>query len=464
MNWKDFMTNKKEIIDIDRNYIWHPFTQMKDYENIDPVVIVKGKGVKLFDIDNNEYYDTISSWWTNTIGHCNEKLAKAVSNQMNILEHVNFSGFTHPFATDLIKGLNTVLPKKLNKYFFSDNGSTAVEVALKMAFQYWQNKGIKNKTKFAMFENAYHGDTIGAVSVGGVDLFHQIYKPLMFETTKLKAPNCSNCPFRNSPYTFDAEDTNCNFECFKSVEETLTKEQDNLAAVVIEPLLQGAGGMLVYPAKYLEMLKRLTEELGIILIFDEVATGFGRTGKLFAFQHTNIVPDIICLSKGLTGGTMPLALTICLTEIYNAFYDDFKTNKTFYHGHSYTANPLACKIATAHLEILKEEKLPESKQSVLNYFHSRLKEFSDFDFVKDIRFKGFVGAIDLCQENGKPFDSSLRVGLQVYHNSLKKGLVLRPLGDTTYWFLPLIITKQDIKTIIDKSIEVIAKTIENLKK
>lgn len=454
------MTKKKEIIDIDRNHIWHPFTQMKDYENIDPIIITTGKGIKLYDIDGNEYYDTISSWWTNTVGHCNERLAKAAFHQFNTLEHVNYSGFTHPYSTSLVSGLKKELPDSLNKFFFSDNGSTAVEVALKMAFQYHQNKGDKKKTKFAMLDNAYHGDTIGAVSVGGVDLFHQIYKPLMFATIKVNAPNCSNCPYRNSAYTFDAENTKCQFECFKNMEEKLTKNKDTIAAVIVEPLLQGAGGMLVHPAKYLKLLRKLTHKLGIILIFDEVATGFGRTGKLFAFQHTDIVPDIICLSKGLTGGSMPLALTISNDDIYNAFYDDFKSNKTFYHGHSYTGNPLGCAIATEHLKILKDENLPESQQEVLDYFHLRLKEFSDFDFVKDIRYKGFVGAIDLCRSNGKPFDSSLRVGLKVYFNSLKKGLVLRPLGDTTYWFLPLIVTKEDVKTIIDRSVQVIEKTIK----
>jgi len=453
------MTKKKKIIDLDRENIWHPFTQMKDYENIDPVVITAGKGIKLYDIDGNEYYDTISSWWTNTLGHSNEKLAKAAFRQFSTLEHVNFSGFTHPYSTDLVSGLKNELPDSLCKYFFSDNGSTAVEVALKMAFQYFQNKGQKDKTKFAMLDNAYHGDTIGAVSVGGVDLFHQIYKPLMFDTIKVDAPNCSACPYRNSPYTFDAENTKCNFQCFKDMEAKLTKNVDNIAAVIVEPLLQGAGGMLVYPANYLTLLRDLTKKLGIILIFDEVATGFGRTGKRFAFQHTDVVPDIICLSKGLTGGSMPLALTVSNDEIYQAFYDDFKTNKTFYHGHSYTANPLACAVATEHLKILNEENLPESKKSVIDYFHERLREFSDFDFVKDIRYKGFVGAIDLCHSNGESFDSSLRVGLQVYHNSLKKGLVLRPLGDTTYWFLPLIVTKEDVKTIIDRSIQVLEETI-----
>ena len=456
------MYSREKTIQIDRDKIWHPFTQMKDYQELDPPVIVKGKGIFLEDAEGRQYYDTISSWWTNTLGHCNKEINKAIKKQIKKLEHVNYSGFAHPYSSKLVDRLSGFLPESLTHHFFSDDGSTAVEVALKMAFQYWQNQGIKEKTKFVMLENAYHGDTLGAMSVGGVDMYHKLYSPLMCSTYRADSPNCSSCSARKSEFTLNAENTGCSLECFQSMENILRKNSSNIAAVIVEPLLQAAGGMLMYPPSYLQKLRTLTDELDIILIFDEVATGFGRTGTLFAYESAGVIPDIICLSKGLTAGYMPLAMTICTDKIYRAFYDDYFSQKTFYHGHSYTANPLACAIASKNLKILRRDNLPGSRQDVISHFHNKVRKFQQYSFVKDIRTRGFVGAIDLVEDrkSAKAFDPAARIGWKIYQKSLENGLVLRPLGDMIYWFLPLITTIDDIDVIMDKSNKVIREVID----
>ncbi|HCL57194.1 MAG TPA: adenosylmethionine--8-amino-7-oxononanoate transaminase [Spirochaetia bacterium] len=452
---------KNKVLSIDKKHIWHPFTQMKDYETIDPKVIVKGKGVKLYDIDGNEYYDTISSWWTNLLGHQNKKLNQALKKQIKKLEHVNFSGFTHPYAAGLVEQLSKKLPPSLSRFFFSDNGSTAVEVALKTAFQYFQNQGNREKKTFIRLKNSYHGDTMGAVSVGGVDLYHKLYHPLMFETLQADSPDCSNCPKRKSEFTYEARETGCALECFASMEKLLEEKSSEIIAVIIEPIIQAAGGMIVYPFEYLKKLRKLTLEKNVLLIFDEVATGFGRTGSFFAFEKAGVVPDLLCLSKGITGGYMPLAMTVSTEKIYQAFYDDYFSNKTFYHGHSYTANPLACSLAVETLKILEEENLPESQKDTIEFFHNTLKEFGKEKFIADIRFTGFIGAVDVVEDrkSKKSFLPEKRMGQKIYLKSLENGLVLRPLGDTIYWFLPLVIKKKDIKIILEKSLKVIAEAV-----
>ena len=455
------MYDKKKTLEVDKKHIWHPFTQMKDFENKDHKVIVSGEGVKLTDADGNELYDTISSWWTNTLGHCNKRIVEAAKRQLDTLEHVNFSGFTHPYAAEFIDKLSGMIHPSISRYFFSDDGSTAVEVALKMSFQYWQNKGEKEKTRFIMLDNAYHGDTIGAVSLGGVELYHQLYKPLMFNAIKVDSPNCSCCPYRQSEFTYDGEDCNCELQCFEKMEETLIEYADETVAVVVEPLIQGAGGMFTYPAKYLNKLREAADRHNVLLIFDEVATGFGRTGTLFAYEQTEIVPDIICLSKGITGGFLPLAITAATEEIYNAFYDDYFSYKTFFHGHSYTGNPLACAIGAENLTILKDENLPYSNLEVMKHFQKKLREMEKYDFIGDIRYKGFIGALDIVRsrKDDIAFDPEERIGNQIYEHSLNNGLVLRPLGDMIYFFLPLIVTEDDIDEIFARTEKVLTEII-----
>lgn len=456
------MLSKEQTLKVDREHIWHPFTQMKDYEKIDPTVMIRGEGIYLYDTDGNRYIDTISSWWTNLLGHCNPSISQALSQQALQLEHVNFSGFTHPFAAEVVHKLSELLPASLTRFFFSDDGSTAVEIALKIAFQYWKNLGNKNKNKFVMLDNSYHGDTVGAMSVGGAEGYHKVFKPLMFHSFRATVPDCSLCPHRKSDFTFDARQTGCSLQCFESMEKTFEDHHEEIAAVIVEPLLQGAGGMKVYPPLYLEKLRKLCDRFDVLLIFDEVATGFGRTGTLFALEQTSITPDIICLSKGLTAGYLPLSLTVCTERIYQAFYDDYFSHKTFFHGHSYTANPLACSVAIAGMQELQSKNLPASAASVLDHFHNRLKTWQEYDFIEDIRYIGFVGAVDLTQSRKKhiPFESKKRIGYQIYHESLRNGLVLRPLGDTIYWFLPLIVTQEEIDEILDKSLKVIQTVIK----
>lgn len=455
------MYSKEKTLKIDKQYIWHPFTQMKDYENRDHVVIASAKGVKLYDIDGNEYYDTISSWWTNTLGHCNKRLNKAMMKQLETIEHVNFSGFTHPYAAELVDLLKGFLPKKLNRFFFSDNGSTSVEVAVKMAFQYWQNQGKKKKKKFVMLKEAYHGDTLGAVSVSGVDEYHKLYKPLMFESIEAPSPDYRK---RQTEFTYDAWDCRFHRPAIEKMQQILHENSEDLAAVIVEPLLMGAGGMRVYHPEYLNRLRELCDEYDVLLILDEVATGFGRTGTFFAMEQASIVPDIVCLSKGITAGYMPLSLTVCTKKVYDAFYDDYSKGKTFFHGHSYTANPLACSVAIESLKIMKEQELPYSRHKQIRFFHEKLREFAKYDFIGDIRYIGFVGALDLVKSRKKklPFEESDRIGHKIYEESLKNGVVLRPLGDTIYFWLPLIVKKKHIAEIFERTQRVLLKVVNSI--
>ncbi len=447
------MYDRKKTLEVDRRNIWHPFTQMKDFENMDPKVIVRGEGVKLFDADGNEYYDTISSWWVNTLGHCNKEIAEGIKKQLDTLEHVNFSGFTHPYAAEFIDLLSGFLDKSLTKYFFSDNGSTAVEVAIKMAFQYWQNRKVKEKTRFIMLENAYHGDTIGAVSVGGVEMYHKLYKPLMFNSIKVKSPDCSTCPKRKSEFTLDASKCDCNMECFADMAQAIKENAEHVAAIILEPLIQCAGGMFVYRKEYLQLLEKSAKENNVLVIYDEVATGFGRCGTMFGYEQSGTHPDLICLSKGITAGFMPLAVTVATDEIYNAFYDDYFSHKTFFHGHSYTANPLACAAGIENLKILKRDQLPASNHIAMEHFHDRLTDLKKYDFINDIRYMGFIGAIDIVKsrKDKVPFAPTDRIGKKIYEISLENGVVLRPLGDTIYFFLPLIVTVDDIDEIFNRA-------------
>ncbi len=458
--------DKKRVLEIDRRHIWHPYTQMKDYEGRDPEVIVRAEGLKLYTAEDRVLYDTISSWWCNLHGHLHPRLNRALREQLERLEHVNFAGFTHPYAAEVVERLLKFLPEKLTRFFFSDNGSTAVEVALKMAFQYWQNRGETRRTRFLALKEAYHGDTLGAVSVGGVDLFFRLYRPLTFETFRAPAPYCYRCPENPSPdFTRDASEVRCDFWCLKELRRILEEHAEEICAVIVEPRLLAAGGMIVYPAEYLRRLRALCDRYEVFLIFDEVATGFGRTGAMFALETAGVVPDILCLSKGLTAGYLPLALTVTTEEIYQAFYADYLEGKTFYHGHTFTANPLACAVAAENLKIFEEEKPLEKGAPVREFFHRRLLElFSDRPYVGDIRYLGYVGAVELVRHRHtkEPFPPELRLGFRVYMSSLAEGVVLRPLGDVIYWFLPLCVTEEELEEILSRSLRVIEGVVGSL--
>ncbi|MHC4571717.1 MAG: adenosylmethionine--8-amino-7-oxononanoate transaminase [Planctomycetota bacterium] len=434
----------------DLRYIWHPYTQMKDCESLPPILIEKARGAKLYDDKGNFYYDTISSWWSNVHGHNHPKIKAAIKKQLNSLEHILFAGFTHKPAILLAQKLVSITPKNLTKVFFSDNGSTAVEAALKMSFQYWRNTGQKTKTKFVSLDLAYHGDTIGALSVGGDTVFNKTFDALRFESFKVPSPYCYRCPL-------DKQRDSCNIDCIKPLESTLKKHKNQIAAVILEPLLMGAAGMIVYPAQYLKQAAELVKKYNVHLIADEVATGFGRTGKMFVCEHTFVQPDFICLSKGITSGTLPFAATLTTDKIYNAFYDDYEKFKTFYHGHTYTANPLGCAAALASLEIFEQEKTLEKVKDLIPVFQEGMEKFRPLNFVGDVRYIGMVGAIELVEDKKtkKPFDARERIGQRIFQKGLKEHLILRPLANVTYLFPPLSITKNQLCDILKRTLKII---------
>jgi len=434
----------------DLKYIWHPYTQMKDCQKFPPILIEKAKGIKLYDNKGNCYYDTISSWWCNIHGHSHPKINKAIKRQLNSFEHVLFAGFTHKPAIELAEKLVAITPKGLTKVFFSDNGSTAVEVALKMSFQYWQNIGKKKKTKFLSLDSGYHGDTIGAMSVSGVDLFNKVFSPLFFKSFKAPSPYCYRCPVGRDKST-------CNIECANSLEAILKKKSKEIAALILEPLVMAAGGMIIYPSNYLKKAAWLAKKYNIHLILDEVASGFGRTGKMFACEHAKVKPDFICLSKGITSGYLPFAATLTTGKIYSAFYADYQKRKTFYHGHTYTANPISCAAALASLKVYKQENTLVNINKLIPVFHKRLETFRDLPLVGDVRSIGMIGAIELVKNKRtkKPFSLKERIGLKVYKKGLEEGLILRPLGSIVYLYLPLSITASQLDTVLNKTFKVL---------
>ncbi|MCD7879146.1 MAG: adenosylmethionine--8-amino-7-oxononanoate transaminase [Candidatus Gastranaerophilales bacterium] len=439
--------NKKQLLEDDLKYIWRPFTQMKSLEDDSnkPIIIKKGKGIYIEDIDGKKYIDAVSSWWVNTLGHSNKRINKVIAKQAKKIEHVIFGGFSHEPAIRFSKKLISLMNNKLKHVFFSDNGSTAVEVALKMAYQYQVLKGHPEKRKFIALQNSYHGDTLGAVSVGGIDMYHKVYKPLLFEIKQAKSPYCYRCPVKCSNDT-------CECECLASVEDILKEEAQNIAGIIIEPLVQAAGGMIMYPAKYITKLRTLCDKYNILLIDDEVAMGFYRTGKLFAYEHAGIVPDIICAAKGITAGYMPLSVTVATDEIFNAFYDDdLDGYKTFYHGHSYTAYPLALAVALENLNILEEMNIEEYLKPKIAKFAKELEKFRTHKNVGDIRQTGMVCAIELVKnkQTKEPFSYEDGIGKKIYLEGLKLGAVLRPMWNCIYFITPYIITEKEIEKLTD---------------
>ena len=425
----------------DLEYIWHPCSQMKDYEELPPIVIEKGEGVYLYDVDGNRYLDVISSWWCNLLGHCNPKINEAVKKQIDELEHVIFANFSNKRAIELCEKLIKVLPKGLCKFNFADNGSAAIEMALKMSFQYHYQTGNPQKKRFMALADAYHGETLGALAVGGVDLYSELYKPLLMDIIRVKGPDCYRCPYGKCR-------DNCDCECFIQAEKTFELYGDKTCAIVIEPLLQGSAGMKIYPPLYLKKLRKLCDEYKVHILADEIATGYGRTGKFFAFDHAEVSPDIMCLSKGLTGGYMPMSVAVTTQEIYDAFYADYNTGKAFMHSHTYSGNPLACSAANAVLDIMSDGSILKTANKNAVYFNNLLREmFSDNKYVGEIRSTGLINAIELVKnpKTKEPFDSKLRTGYQIYKKALKKGVILRPLGDVIYFNPPLIISPNDLK-------------------
>lgn len=450
------MNNLNEWQKKDLEYIWHPCSQMKDYEEFAPIVIERGEGINLYDTDGKKYYDVISSWWCNLLGHCNPKINAAIKKQLDTLEHVIFANFSHKTVINLCERLQKILPAGLCKFNFADNGSSAIEMALKMSFQYHYQTGNPQKKRFMALTEAYHGETIGALSVGGVDLYSKIYKPILLDVERIEAPDCYRCPYGH----LHGE---CDCPCIEKAVETFEKYGEETAALIVEPLLQGSAGMKIYPPLYLKKLRELCNKYNVHLIADEIATGYGRTGKMWACDWAGISPDIMCLSKGLTGGYMPMAIAITTQEIYDAFYADYLEGKAFMHSHTYSGNALACSAACAVLDILEEEHIIEKAQEKAIYFNNKIQEkFGSHPNVGDIRHIGLINAIEIVENRAekRAFDSKLRLGYQIYKEALKKGVILRPLGDIIYFNPPLIIQKADMDYVIDVAYDSLCKVLK----
>lgn len=405
----------------DKKYIWHPFTQMKNAG--DHLVAVKGEGLYIYTEDGTKIMDAVSSWWTTVHGHAHPYIAKALSEQFNTLEHVIFAGFTHPKAVELAERIIGKLPY-LQKIFFSDNGSTAVEIGIKMAFQYWFNKGQK-KTKMIAFKNAYHGDTFGAMSVGGRNDFNKAFFPFLFDVEYIDLPSKGN-----------------EEKSKKQLIEAL--KGNDVAAFIFEPLVQGAAGMVMYEPDILDELVSISREKGVLVIADEVMTGFGRTGKLFATDYLVNKPEIVTLSKGLTGGVMALGLTVCSDEIYNAFLSD-DHSKTFFHGHSFTANPLACAASCASLDLFEEQSTWVAIDMIVNAHRTFTDIIKGSKLLKEIRQTGTILALEFNTTESTSYFNSLRDELYAYF--LAKNILLRPLGNVLYVLPPYCIKENELHSV-----------------
>ena len=435
----NMLDKNSEMMKRDLEVIWHPCTQMKDHETLPLIPIKSGKGVYLYDFEGNSYIDAVSSWWVNLFGHANESINTKIKAQLDTLEHVLLAGFTHEPAVELAHKLVKITPRELKKVFYVDNGSSAVEAALKMSYHYHLNLG-KRKPLFLSLTNSYHGETIGALSVGDVALYKETYEPLLIANMQVAVPKDQSVEASNEALTV--------------LEEVLKERSDEIAAFILEPLIQGAGGMHMYHPAYLVGASALTKRYNVHLIADEIMTGFGRTGKMFACEYADISPDFMTLSKGLTGGYLPLSVVMTTDEVYNAFYCDYNEYKAFLHSHSYTGNPLACSAALATLEIFEQNDVLGDNEKKSIYIKENLEKFLDLPNVKEIRQQGMVTAIEL-----KGYDVSERIGLRIYEYALSKGVLLRPLGHVIYFMPPYIITYEEI----DKMIEVAYEGIQKLR-
>jgi len=477
----------------DKRYLWHPFTQMKDWLADDIVIIKRAKGNYLYDTKGRKYLDGVSSLWCNVHGHQVREINQAIKAQLSRVAHSTMLGLSNVPAIELAEELIRIAPKGLSRVFYSDSGSTAVEIALKMAFQYWRQTKrsmlyAPRKTKFLTFVNGYHGDTIGSVSLGGMDLFHKIYRPLLFKTIQAPAPYCYRCPYGKesplnpplSPFckggirgiraiSAEKNKNRCYLQCLTATEMLIKKHHKELAGLVIEPLVQGAAGMITQPKGFIRRIRQLCTKYDILMIADEVATGFGRTGKMFACEHENVTPDIMTIAKGITGGYLPLAATLTTERIFKGFLGEFsakggsafggKDNKTFFHGHTYTGNPLACAAALANLKIFRREKTLRKLQPKIKMFSKGLEQFYQLGNVGDVRQCGFMAGIELVRDRvselvknratKKQFPHEARMGHKVIIEARKHGVMLRPLGNVIVLMPPLSITVKELQLLLE---------------
>lgn len=437
------MIDKETLVEWDKRYLWHPFTQMQEWLAEEPVIIERGEGCYLIDIAGNRYIDGIASMWTNVHGHNHPALNTALKAQIDKIAHTTLLGYSNVPAIQLAQKLVELTPAGLNKVFYSDNGSTAVEVALKIAYQYWQHKEEPQRKLFIHFDNAYHGDTIGAMSVGGIDSFHTTFASLLFKGIRVSAADV----YRPS----DANEVVVKTRWLNAVERALSEHEGQIAGIILEPLIQGAGGMLLAPNGFLKELAALAKRWKTLLIVDEVMTGFGRTGKMWACEHEDVTPDLFCMAKGLAAGYLPLAATLTTDEIYNAFLGEYRDLKTFFHGHTFTGNPLACAVALENIAIFEREDLLSRLQPTLEHFQHRLQEFYALPHVGDVRVCGFVAGIELMRnpDTDTPYAFEEKVGIRVCKEALTRGAILRPLVNTIVLMPPLQISISELDTLLD---------------
>ncbi len=415
----------------DLAHVWHPCTQMKDHESVPMIPLRSGKGVWLEDHAGKRYIDGISSWWVNLFGHANPRIGSAVTEQLGRLEHAIFAGFTHEPAVTLAEQLVSLAPPGLNRCFFADNGSAAIEVAVKMSFHFWRNTGKSRKTRFITLANSYHGETLGALAVGNVDLYKSIYKPLLMDVITAPSPDA----YPREPGVSEAEHAR---RQFAAMDALLAEHHDTVAAVIAEPLVQCAGGMRMYDPVYLQLLREACDRHGVHLIADEIAVGFGRTGTMFACEQAGIRPDYLCLSKGLTGGYLPLSVVLTTDDIYAAFYDEYVKLNAFLHSHSYTGNPLACAAANATLAIFRDEPWLERNRATARHLLASVDHLRAHPHVAEIRQRGMILAIELVKDRATraPWPFEERRGLRIYRHALERGALIRPLGTTIYFMPP----------------------------
>jgi adenosylmethionine-8-amino-7-oxononanoate aminotransferase len=430
--------------------LWHPCTQMKDHEALPPIPIKRGQGVWLEDFDGNRYLDAISSWWVNLFGHGHPYINAALKDQLESLEHVILAGFTHEPAVRLAERLTSLAPKGLSRCFYADNGSSAVEVALKMSFHFWRNAGKPEKTRFIALSNSYHGETLGALAVGDVALYKKTYEPLLLKPVTVESPDC----YHREPGETWADYSR---RKFAKMEQTLAAHAAEACAVIVEPLVQCAGGMRMYDPVYLKLLREACDRHGVHLIADEIAVGFGRTGTLFACEQADIRPDFMCLSKGLTGGYLPLSCVLTTEAVYAAFYDEYAKLKAFLHSHSYTGNALACRAALATLDLFERENTLQANRLLARIMAESAAAFEDHPHVGEVRQTGMILAIELVRNKAdrEPYPWQERRGLRVYRHGLARGVLLRPLGNVIYFMPPYVITPDEIRFMADVAGEAI---------
>ncbi len=435
-------TGNRAMAARDLAVLWHPCTQMKDHESLPPIPIRRGDGVWLEDFDGRRYLDAISSWWVNLFGHANPRINAALRDQLDELEHVILAGFGHEPAIRLAERLVALAPPGLTRCFYADSGSAAVEIALKMSYHYWRNRGRDGRTKFITLDNSYHGETLGALAVGNVPLYRDTYGPLLMETITVPSPDA---------YTREAgEDAaTCARRRFAAMEEALERHQHEVCAVIVEPLVQCAGSMRMYDPVYLQLLRDACDRFGVHLIADEVATGFGRTGTMFACEQAGIAPDFLCLSKGLTGGYLPLSAVLTGDEVYDAFYDDYGKLRAFLHSHSYSGNPLGCRAALATLDIFDEDDVLKRNRALAGVMSEACAPLADHPHVAEVRQRGMIVAIEMVRDKTtrEPWPWQQRRGLEVYRHGLAHGVLLRPLGNVVYLMPPYVITPAQIREV-----------------